>query len=153
MAFEPLNTKAASASFPLGGPEQFREDIYKNTGNPSIYGIELINVYDMGVGYAYNYVFNTYASVANNGSAAAYPGFGGVGTATFSPGSEQVILGIDKRQDFLARLVENNPEDNSTLSVMADNQWSNRSEDVGFYSRLREGRVALDGRNVTTLIM
>ena len=151
MAFEPLNTKVTT--FPLGGPDQFREDIYKNTGNPSIYGIELINVYDMGVGYAYNYVFNTYASVANNGSAAAYPGFGGVGTATFSPGSEQVILGIDKRQDFLARLVENNPEDNSTLSVMADNQWSNRSEDVGFYSRLREGRVALDGRNVTTLIM
>lgn len=145
MAFEPLNTKLGS-TFPLGGPEQFREDIYKSVGNPSIYGMELVNVYDMGQGYGYNIVFGQYAG------ATTYPGFGGGAAAVFSPGSEQVVLGIDKRQDFLARLVETNPDDSSTLSVMTDNQWTVRSEEVGFYAKLREGRIALDGRNVVTLV-
>lgn len=144
MAFEPLNTRAST--YPLGGPQEFREDIYKSVGNPSIYGMELVNVYDMGQGFGYNIVYSQYAA------AIAYPGYNAVGTAVFSPGSEQVVLGIDKRQDFLARLVETNPEDGATLSIRTDNQWSTRSEDIGFYGTLREGRVALDGRNVVTLV-
>ncbi len=144
MAFQALNTNNTNGA--LGGPESFREDAYKNVGNPSIYGMELVNVYDMGVGYNYNIVFGTYAG------ATTYPGYGGGAAAVFSPGSEQVVLGIDKRQDFLARLVESNPDDGSTLSVQTDNQWTNRSEEIGFFGKLREGRVALDGRNVVSLV-
>jgi len=144
MAFQALNTNNTNGA--LGGPNSFREEVYKNVDNPSIYGMELVNVYDMGVGQNYNILYSTYAGTT------AYAGYNGVGTAQFSPGSEQVVLGIDKRQDFLARLVETNPEDGSTLSVTADNQWSNRAEVVGFSAKLREGRVALDGRNTVSLI-
>lgn len=144
MAFEPLNTRANT--YPLGGPDEFRDDIYKSVGNPSIYGMELVTVYDMGQGYPYNIVFGTYAG------STAYAGYASAGTAAFSPGSEQLVLGIDKRQDFLARLVETNPDDGSTLSVLTDNQWTIRSEEIGFYAKLREGRVALDGRNVVGLV-
>jgi len=146
MAFEPLNTKLGS-TFPLGGPEAFRNDIYTSVGNPSIYGMELVNVYDMGIGQRYNIVFGNYASTN------AYPNYGlAATTAAFSPGSEQIVLGIDKRQDFLARLVETNPDDGSTLETLPDNQWSNRSETIGYYMKIREGRVALDGRNCVGLI-
>ena len=146
MAFEPLNTKLAT-TYPLGGPEAFRNDIYTSVGNPSIYGMELVNVYDMGVGQKYNIVFGNYASTN------AYPAYGqAASTAVFSPGSEQVVLGIDKRQDFLVRLVETNPDDSSTLEVLSDNQWSNRSETVGYSMKIREGRASLDGRNVCSLI-
>jgi hypothetical protein len=146
MAFEPLNTKLGS-TFPLGGPEAFRTDIYTSVGNPSIYGMELVNVYDMGIGQRYNIVFGNYASTN------AYPNYGlAATTAAFAPGSEQIVLGIDKRQDFLARLVETNPDDGSTLETLPDNQWSNRSETIGYYMKIREGRVALDGRNCVGLI-
>ena len=146
MAFEPLNTKLAT-TYPLGGPEAFRNDIYTSVGNPSIYGMELVNVYDMGVGQKYNIVFGNYASTN------AYPAYGqAASTAVFSPGSEQVVLGIDKRQDFLVRLVETSPDDGSTLEVLSDNQWSNRSETVGYSMKIREGRASLDGRNVCSLI-
>ena len=145
MAFQALNTNNTNGA--LGGPEKFREDIYTSVGNPSIYGMELVNVYDMGVGQKYNMVFGNYA--ASN----AYPAYGqGAGTAVFSPGSEQVVLGVDKRQDFLARLVETNPDDGGTLEVLSDNQWSNRSETIGYSMKIREGRVSLDGRNVVSLI-
>lgn len=145
MAFQALNTNNTNGA--LGGPEAFRNDIYTSVGNPSIYGMELVNVYDMGVGQKYNIVFSNYASTN------AYPAYGqAAGTAVFSPGSEQVVLGIDKRQDFLARLVETNPDDGSTLEVLSDNQWSNRSETIGYSLKIREGRTALDGRNVVSLI-
>lgn len=148
MAFEPLNTRANT--YPLGGPAQFRDNIYSAGGNPSIYGMELIAVYDMGtfggVPYPYNNVFSVYAG------ATTYPGYNAGAAAAFSPGSEQVVFGIDRRQDFLARLIESNPDDGSTLSVQTDNQFSTRAETVGFYARIREGRVALDGRNVVALV-
>ncbi len=148
MAFEPLNTRANT--YPLGGPAEFRDNIYNAGGNPSIYGMELIAVYDMGtsagVPYPYNNVFSTYAG------ATTYAGYNAGAAAVFSPGSEQVVFGIDRRQDFLARLVESNPDDGSTLSIQSDNQFSTRAETVGFYARIREGRVALDGRNVVALV-
>jgi hypothetical protein len=145
MAFEPLNTTLGT-TFPLGGPDKFRQDIYEANGDPSIYGMELVNVYDLGKSRAYNILFSNYAG------SKTYEGYGKSGTAVFSPGSEEVVIGIDKRQDFLARLVENNPDDNSTLTVQADTQFTNRSESVGFFARVREGRVGLDGRNVVTMI-
>lgn len=145
MAFQALNTNNTNGA--LGGPEKFREDIYTSVGNPSIYGMELVNVYDMGVGQNYNIVYANYAG------SNAYPAYGqAAGTAVFSPGSEQVVLGIDKRQDFLARLVETSPDDGSTLEVLSDNQWSNRSETIGYSMKIREGRVSLDGRNVVSLV-
>jgi hypothetical protein len=149
MAFEPLNNTLRS-TYPLGGPNKMREDIYESVGDPSIYGLELICVYDMGTqsgtGYPYNIIFGTYAG------SNAYAGYGGVGTAAFSPGSEQVVFALDRRQDFLARLVESNPDDGSTLSIRADDQWVSRSEMVGFTGKIREGRVALDGRNCVALV-
>lgn len=143
-AFQPVNSQAATTAIPSS--DKFRDDIYNAVGNPSWYGSELICVYDMGVGYNYNILFGS-AAGSN-----AYVGYAGNGTATFSPYNEQVVLGIDKRQEFLVRLVESNPTDSSTFTVGADNQWSNRSEEIGFWGRLREGRVSLDGRNVVALL-
>jgi hypothetical protein len=148
MAFEPLNTRANT--YPLGGPAAFRDNIYNAGGNPSIYGMELIAVYDMGtsggIPFPYNNVFSVYAGTTT------YPGYNAGSAVQFSPGSEQVVFGIDRRQDFLARLVESNPDDGSTLSIQSDNQFSVRAESIGFYARIREGRVALDGRNTVALV-
>lgn len=145
MAFEPLNTTLRTV-YPLGGPDKFRQDIYDSAGGVSIYGMELISVFDMGQGYPYNIVAGSYAG------STTYPGFGGAAAAVFSPGSEQLVIGVDRRRDYLVRLVESNPDDNSTLTVQTDNQWSNRAEEIGFWSRIREGRVAIDSRNVCALL-
>jgi len=145
MAFEPLNTVLRN-TYPLGGPETFRSSIYDSAGEVSIYGMELISVYDMGKGYPYNIVAGQYAGSTQ------YAGYGGTGTAVFSPGSEQLVIGVDRRRPYLARLVEADPADGSTFSLSADNQWSNRAENIGFYASVREGRVAIDGRNACGLL-
>jgi hypothetical protein len=144
MAFEPLNSKNPSTSIPSS--DKFRDDIYNAVGNPSIYGMELISVYDMGLGYPYNIVAGTYAA------GLTYQGYGGGAAAAFAPGSEQLVIGVDRRREYLARLVESNPDDGSTLTVQTDNQFTNRAEEIGYYMKIREGRVALDGRSAVGLL-
>jgi hypothetical protein len=144
MAFQPLNTDQTVTRIP--GTDKFRDDIYNAVGNPSIYGMELISVYDMGQGYPYNIVAGTYASTNT------FPGYNSGTAVAFSPGSEQLVIGLDARREYLVRLVESNPDDGSTLSINADSQWSSRSEEIGFFMKLREGRVALDARNVAGLV-
>ena len=144
MAFQGLNTN--SATLPLGGPDKMRQDLYESQGEASIYGMELMSVFDMGQGFPYNIIAGTYAG------STAYEGYGASGTAVFSPGSEQLVVGVDRRRPYLARLVESNPDDGSTFAISADNQWSNRAQEIGFYASLREGRVALDSRNVCGVI-
>lgn len=141
-AFQNINSNGDA----IPASDKFRDDIYNAVGNPTWYGSELVNVYDMGVGYHYNILFG------NAAGSNAYAGYGGNGTATFSPFNEQVLFGIDKRQDFLIRLVEEDPFTSSTFVVQADNQWSNRSEEMGMWGRVKEGRVSLDGRNIVSLV-
>lgn len=137
MAFQNVNTNGTA----IPSSDKFRDQIYDAGLNPSFFGMELVTVYDMGRNYPYNII------AANYAGSNAYQGYGQTGTAVFSPGSEQLVVGVDRRQKFLLRLVESNPDDGSTFSVQADNQWTNRSETIGFWGKCREGRVAVDGRN------
>lgn len=145
MAFEPLNTRLG-ATMQLGGPDKFRQDLYDSAGEASIYGMELMSVYDMGQGFPYNIVAGTYAG------STTFPGYANGTAVVFSPGSEQLVIGIDRRRPYLARLVEADADTGATLTVSSDSQWSNRAETVGFFARLREGRVGLDARNVVALV-
>lgn len=144
MAFEPLNVTAST--YPLGGPDKFRDDIYAAGEKASIYGMELMSVYDMGQGYPYNIVAGTYAG------STAYQGYAQTGTAVFSPGSEQLVVGVDRRRPFLVRLVENDPDTNSTVTVSSDDQYPSRAKKVGFTAEVKEGRVSLDARNVVGIL-
>lgn len=144
MAFQALNTNNTNGA--LGGPDKFRQDIYDAGGNPSIYGMELITLLQLGINQAYNVLF------ANAAGAITYTGFGGGAAKIFSPGSEQVVFAINRRVRSLASLSEvSNPDTGATLSVKADNQFTNREETVGFYARRREGRVGIDGRGLAAL--
>lgn len=145
MAFEPLNTVLRS-TYPLGGPESFRSEVYNAGGEASIYGMKLVSVFDMGQGYAYNVIAGTYAGNTS------FDGYGSGANAVFSPGSEQLTLAVDERRPYLARLVEADADTGATLTVGADTQWSSRAEQVGFFAKLREGRVSLDARNAVGLI-
>lgn len=145
-AFQPQNGTLSTSNTAIPSSDRFRDEIYFAAGNPSWYGTELVVVYDMGVNQRYNILFANYAG------SNAYAGYNGAGTAVFSPGSEQVVLGINRGTEFLVRLAETQPDTSAVLQVSADNQWSNRSKTVGFFANLKEGRISVDGRNVVSLI-
>lgn len=142
-AFQALNTNNTNGA--LGGPNSYREGIYGATGKPNWMGAELMVLNDLGTNQLYNILFSkaatglTYAGY-NNGSAAA-----------FSPGSEQVVFAVNKKVKSLGRLSERGAN-GSTMKVLADNQFSNREEKVGFWMKKKEGRVGLDGRGLLGLV-
>ncbi len=78
MAYEPVNTKqAASGTSSFAAPEALRQEIYRSAGIQSIFGINLIKCFDLGIGRAFNTLFSTYAG------STAYVGNAGSGTAAY----------------------------------------------------------------------
>lgn len=144
MAFQALNTNNTNGA--LGGPNSFRENLYNSAGNPSIYGTEIIALNDLGINQAYNILF---AAAAGS---TTYAGYNNGSAVVFSPGSEQVIFAINRGVKSLAVLSETNPDDGKAFTVMADTQFSPRSEEIGFYAKKREGRVGLDGRGAMAVV-
>ena len=143
IAYQPQNTRAGSlttsGATSLAAPDSVREGIFNAAGNVSFFGVELLNVLDMGVGQAYNTLFANYAgSTAVDGGAA------------FNASSEEVLWCLSLRQNprALTRLVERSADSNGTLVTQPDDSFPMRSEKVGFASKIREGRVILDSRNL-----
>lgn len=128
--------------------EQFRNAIYNSAGIPTLYGIGFIVCYEMGVGQAYNTIFDNYAG------STLYPGHGGSGTSAFDGSTEEVLVGVDRSREALVSPIMVSAESNGTLTVMPDDQfYASRSEKIGFWGRVTRGNAVLDARALTALVM
>lgn len=146
MAYEPMNTVGTVTNIPA--TEKFRNAVYDSAGLPSIYGVNLIPCYDLGVNQAYNTLFGTYAG------SSAYPGYAGSGTAVFSNTTEELAIGIDRTRESLVRPVRVDAEGGGSLTVQPDDQFfASRSEKIGFWGRIRQGNCITDSRALVGLIM
>jgi hypothetical protein len=143
-AFQALNTNNTNGA--LGGPDQYRSEIYNAAGDLSWMGAQVVSLNDLGQNQPYNILF------AAAGAGINFPGYAGGAAAAFAPGSEEVVYAFNTKVKSLARLTESNPDSGSTLRVLADNQFTNRAEELGFYAKMREGRVGLDGMGCVGLI-
>lgn len=147
IAYQPQNTRngatTTSGATSLAAPDSVRGQVFDAAGNPSFFGVELINVYEMGQGQPYNTLFANYIGATN------------VGGSAFVPATQEVIwaFSLNSNKRALSRLVEKSPEGNGTLQTFVDDSFPARSEKIGWYSRLREGRVILDSRNLAFAIM
>lgn len=147
IAYQPQNTRAVpdtAESTVLAAPESIRESIWKSAGLPTLFDINLHEYNEFGQYIAatnqgvYNQLFSTYAG------ATAYAGYGGSGTATFSPTTEQIVVGLNSTMFDLVRLSETGED--GTYTVMADDSFTLRSGKVGWTSHIREGYISVDNR-------
>lgn len=146
IAYQPQNTRAVpdtNESTVLAAPDSVREAVFNAAGNPSFYGVELVNLYEMGVGQPYNTLFANYIGSTN------------VGGSAFTAASDEVVwaLNLNVNKNALIRIVERGVDDGSTLNVMPDDSFPMRSEKVGWWARQKEGRVITDSRSLGFLIM
>lgn len=140
MAYEPVNTRAGSentsGATALPASDGLRAEVFNAAGNVSFFGINLVNVFEMGKGnYSYNQLFSSYAGATT---------FGG---SAFTPANEQIVwaLNLNANPRALTRLVQES-DGGGRLQVMPDDSFPMRSEKFGYYGRLTEGRVVLDHR-------
>jgi hypothetical protein len=149
-AYNPINT-ASSDSTSITGPrgqfltENLRDEIFRQSGMQSIYGVNLIELIEFGLNQKYNKLFDSFATVAGN---TLLPN----GSAwSSSAATNQILVGIDNTRGVFLRPVSRQAESGGTFSVLPDGQfdmYGPRVEKLGFYGFLEEGRVCLDARAV-----
>ena len=138
IAYNPINTKVAPAG---AGTDSVRtadviaEQAYNAAGAPEFYGINVIELNEFGDGQKFNTTFdNSYAG-------------------SFTPASEQIVVGIDRSREALVRPVAVDAENGGEFSLIADDQYSIRQSKIGYFGSLKEGRIVLDDRALVGCIV
>ncbi len=137
MAYNPVNTRqATSGTTSMAAPEELRSQLYSAAGLPSFYGINIVEVLEMGSGQRFNKIFDAIK--------------GGV---SFTEGSEQILIGVDRSRDALLRPVVLDEGSTGELNVLVDDQFSVRQNKIGYYGKVEEGRVCIDDRALCGIIL
>jgi hypothetical protein len=156
MAYNPLNTKGSGAAGAkangdvVPGTEEFRNQLYKNAGVSEIYGINITEINEMGVGQRFNAVYNALIAGGKPGDVGHTGGnWGGNSGAT----ADEIIIGIDRTKDSLMRAISVDSDTGSELKLVADDQYTVRQQKVGYYGSIEEGRMVLDKRALTGIVV
>jgi hypothetical protein len=140
MAYNPINTKTAPIASAIkdgiAAPEDLRSQLYSGAGLPSFYGINIIEVLELGSGQRFNKIFDAVK--------------GGV---SFTEASEQILIGVDRSRDALLRPVVLDEGSTGELNVLVDDQFSVRQNKIGYYGKVEEGRVCIDDRALCGIIL
>jgi hypothetical protein len=135
MAYNPVNTRqATSGTTSIPATDTLREQLYSAAGLPSFYGINIIEVLEMGINQRFNKIFDAVRS-ANS-----------VTLTNWSQTDDEILIGVDRSRDALIRPVLLEEGSANELTVAVDDQFSLRQNKIGYYGRLEEGRVVLDDR-------
>ncbi len=150
-AYQPMNSRAGVAAgtssagytsdaIPL--PDAVREDIYRNAGTSEIFGVNIVEMNEFGKSQKYNTLFDEFDSgnISPDGGA-------------FATAGEEVAVGVDNSRGAFIRPVAQQSDSGSTFVALADDQYTQRADKMGFYGSLEEGRVCIDARAVCGIII
>ena len=145
MAYNPINTvdadgSTASATDGNVAPDALRQELFSAAGLPSFYGINIMEINQMGINQTFNKLFA--AIVTAEGATVV----GGGNTGTFDQTADEIVIGIDRSKDALIRPVVVGEGSPSELQVLVDDQFSVRQNKIGYYGKVEEGRICIDDR-------
>jgi len=151
MAYNPINTAAApygsAVKDSLPAPESLRQELFGAAGLPSFYGINVMEINEMGIGQRFNKLFG--AIVASQGATV----IGGGGAGTWVTGDDEILIGIDRSKDALIRPTVIGEGSPSEFQVLVDDQFSVRQNKIGYYGKVEEGRLCIDNRALIGLVV
>jgi len=129
---------AKSTDLPAG----IREEIYRGGGAQEIYGISIHELVELGSNQKYTKLFNEFATtVGQSGSTLAFAD------------ADDVIIGMDLTKDSFVRPVARQAESGGTFTALTDDQFLTRSDKLGFYGFLEEGRACVDSRAIAGIVI
>jgi len=140
IAYNPINTRQAlSGTTSIPATDEMRNAIYNNAGIPEFYGINIIEIQELGSGQRYNKLYDSLVNGKVNDNQT-------VGGGAFADGTDEICVGLDRRVDALLRAVATDSETGSEFSLVADDQYTTRQSKIGYYGSIEEGRMILDNR-------
>ena len=128
-------------------PESEREKIFASAGTSSLFGIEIIELAEFGLSNSFNTLFDTYSGTNQ------YERADGTNASAFTGSSDEILLLVDANSNAFRRCVSINPDNNSQLIVLPDDQFTARSKKLGFYAEMTESWVVLDSRKCVGLML
>jgi len=161
MAYNPINTRSALGAGNLTGgltntnsatvtlPDSVRAQAFSEAGMQSLLGVNLIEMVELGVNQRFTVLFNQIAAQAGQ----QYSKLDGTGTQSFGSGND-LAIGLNLAgNDFAFRAIERDLDTGSTFTLQPDDQFSSRSERIGFYGSLRLGHLLTSTRELVGLVI
>jgi hypothetical protein len=152
-SYNPINTANAlgqavgTSAGVISIPEAQRAAMFNGGGVQEIFGVGMIELLELGIGKAYNTLFSEFAGNTS------YTNATGGAAGAFTGSTQELIIGLDLSKDFAYRALGVNEDYKSTFTFLPDDQFQVRSEKVGFYGYITEGRLLLDTRPIVGLIV
>jgi len=146
MSYNPVNTStgpAAGAGTGLvAAPEGYREKVFANGGVPELYGIGLMEINELGRQRKFCKLMDSFM----NASPVA-------GNPALFGDQDDLVIGIDRSRESLIRAVATDSETGAEFSLIADDQYSNRQQKLGWFGSIEEGRMVVDNRVLTGVVV
>ena len=156
MAYNPINTKGANGTTPTGSatgiplPEAERQKVFSSAGVPEFFGINIIELLELGANQPYNKLFKTYIG----GATLPYVDANQSGSTTvFDGATDDLALVVDASRDFAYRAIQTDSETGSVFTLQPDDQFVQRTGKIGFYGAIEEGRMVTDTRGLAGLVI
>ena len=131
----------------IAGTDTMREKIFSSAGIPEFYGVSIMEINELGKGQKWNKLFDAVSDVD-------YGAYGdGTAAGAFVEASEEVCIGVDLSRESMIRAVATDSESGSEFQLVVDDQFVTRSQKIGYYGSLEEGRMILDDRVLTGIIV
>ena len=162
LAYNPINTKGAdgaaatAAGDAIAGTDSMRDAVFSSAGIPEFYGVSIQEYNEMGNGGKWNSAFSVAAGTGGSGIkfddhfAKGNPTAGG---AVFAPDTEEILVGVDLSRESMVRAVATDSETGDEFSLVTDDQFVTRQSKIGYYGSIEEGRMIIDDRVLTGLIV
>jgi hypothetical protein len=144
MAYNPVNTRSGkvetSGATSIAATEEMRKQLMNQGGLPSFFGVGIIEVLEMGINQRYNKIFAALNSAAGN-------------TVSFTQASDEIVVGIDRSKESLIRPAVREEGVSTEVSVQVDDQFVSRQNKLGWYGKIEEGRIVIEDRVLTGIIV
>ncbi len=124
IAYNPLSDGVANA-------DVIAEEAYRAAGSPQFYGINVIELNELGAGQKFQALF----------TGSSYDG-----SNSITQGTDDLVVGIDRTRDSLIRPVAVDSENGAEFNLIADDQYSIRQNKIGYFGSIEEGRIVVDDR-------
>jgi len=149
-AYQPMNTIQApsgTSSVPL--PDSIRTDIFNQAGMQEIYGVNIVELNELGLSQKYNTLFKHFAGTNVIGPHSTAGRAAALGATT----ADEVLVGVDNSRGAFIRAISQDADTGDTFTTAPDDQFTQRNERIGFYGSLEEGRVCIDARAIVGLVV
>ncbi len=158
MAYQPINTKAAngvsitaatdaSSAAVVTLPEAQRAALYSSGGIPEFFGINVLELLELGKNQDYQVLFQDYIG------STTLPKLDGTTNGTFSSSVDELVIVVDASQDLAYRALATDSDTKSVFSLEPDDQFVKRSGKIGWYGGVEEGRMVLETRGLAALVV